>query len=119
LVFHRTLGTLAFVTFEARNDRSLDGSTLPDDVAGLLGGGWVTAHPIVYEDFLPRSAAGIFQSNLSGDGSHDADRHGADLGASWMAGVLDRELADPSRCTPAGASARSTMSAACSARRST
>jgi hypothetical protein len=36
-----------------------------------------------------------------------------------MAGVLDRELADPSRCTPAGASARSTMSAACSARRST
>jgi uncharacterized glyoxalase superfamily metalloenzyme YdcJ len=95
LVFHRTLGTLAFVTFEARNDRSLDGSTPPDDVAGLPDGGWVTAHPIVYGDFLPRSAAGIFQSNLSGDGSHDADRHGADLGASWMAGVLDRELADP------------------------
>lgn len=28
--------------------------------------GWVSAHPITYEDFLPVSAAGIFQSNLGG-----------------------------------------------------
>jgi uncharacterized glyoxalase superfamily metalloenzyme YdcJ len=86
---------LAFFTFEARDDRPLDGRTPPDDVTELLEGGWVTAHPIVYEDFLPRSAAGIFQSNLSGDGSHDAAEHGADLDAGWMAAVLGRELADP------------------------
>ena len=86
---------LAFFTFVPRDDRPLDGSRPPDDVAELLDGGWVAARPIVFEDFLPRSAAGIFQSNLSGDGAHDAAVAGADLDAGWMAGVLDRELADP------------------------
>ena len=33
----------------------------------LVRSGQVVAHPVVYEDFLPVSAAGIFQSNL-GDG---------------------------------------------------
>lgn len=40
------------------------------DVSELLERGWVHAIPIVYEDFLPVSAAGIFRSNLgteSGD----------------------------------------------------
>ncbi|QXI18794.1 2-oxoadipate dioxygenase/decarboxylase HglS [Pseudomonas hamedanensis] len=32
----------------------------------LLRGGYVKAEPLVYEDFLPVSAAGIFQSNLGG-----------------------------------------------------
>jgi len=32
----------------------------------LIAQGHVVAHPIVYEDFLPVSAAGIFQSNLGG-----------------------------------------------------
>ena len=32
----------------------------------LVEAGYVTADPIVYEDFLPVSAAGIFQSNLGG-----------------------------------------------------
>lgn len=32
----------------------------------LVAQGHVVAHPIVYEDFLPVSAAGIFQSNLGG-----------------------------------------------------
>jgi uncharacterized glyoxalase superfamily metalloenzyme YdcJ len=30
----------------------------------LLSGGYLRAEPLVYEDFLPVSAAGIFQSNL-------------------------------------------------------
>lgn len=30
----------------------------------LIEKGWLEAHPITYEDFLPVSAAGIFQSNL-------------------------------------------------------
>ena len=55
----------------------------------------MVAHPIVYEDFLPRSAAGIFQSNLSDRGSHDETQEGARLDAGWMAGVLERELLDP------------------------
>jgi uncharacterized glyoxalase superfamily metalloenzyme YdcJ len=86
---------LAFFTFEPVRDRPLDGTAPPDDVAALLDGGWVTAHPIVYEDFLPSSAAGIFQSNLDDAGSHDTAARGAELDAAWMAGVLGRELADP------------------------
>ncbi|HEY3186558.1 MAG TPA: DUF1338 family protein, partial [Solirubrobacteraceae bacterium] len=86
---------LAFFTYEPVRDRQRDGATPPADVSALLDGGWVTAHPIVYEDFLPASAAGIFQSNLADSGSHDRAEQGADLDAGWMADVLGRELADP------------------------
>ncbi|RDW82756.1 hypothetical protein BP6252_03868 [Coleophoma cylindrospora] len=34
------------------------------DLDTLIAGGWVKYEPITYEDFLPLSAAGIFQSNL-------------------------------------------------------
>ena len=37
------------------------------DLAALRRQGILAAHPIIYEDFLPVSAAGIFQSNLGGD----------------------------------------------------
>lgn len=86
---------LAFFTFTPIKGRRADRSEPPREVAELLAGGWVEAHPIVYEDFLPRSAAGIFQSNLTSDGSHDDEAAGADLGPEWLAAVLDRELADP------------------------
>ena len=33
----------------------------------LIERGWVVAQPIIYEDFLPVSAAGIFQSNLGNE----------------------------------------------------
>ena len=36
------------------------------DVQDWIRQGWVQAIPVVYEDFLPVSAAGIFQSNLGG-----------------------------------------------------
>lgn len=54
--------------------RVVQGVTLPeahDDkltVEDLLKAGCVTYEPLVYEDFLPASAAGIFQSNL-GEGT--------------------------------------------------
>lgn len=38
-----------------------------DDPQPLIERGWVVAQPIIYEDFLPVSAAGIFQSNLGND----------------------------------------------------
>jgi len=43
--------------------------TLQADAGGieaLILSGWVAVEPITYEDFLPVSAAGIFQSNLGG-----------------------------------------------------
>lgn len=51
--------------------------------------------PIVYEDFLPKSAAGIFASNLVGEGRSDASQRGAGRDAAWLRDVLGRELHDP------------------------
>ncbi|GAB2472207.1 VOC family protein [Promicromonospora xylanilytica] len=58
-------------------------------------GSGVVRRPVVYEDFLPRSAAGIFQSNLTSDGAKDASQDSAVRDADWMAGALGRELNDP------------------------
>jgi len=38
----------------------------PWDLHQMVGSGLIDAEPITYEDFLPISAAGIFQSNLKG-----------------------------------------------------
>lgn len=52
--------------------RQADRHALPDDLDGLIAGGFVAARPIRYEDFLPVSAAGIFASNLRQAGArHD------------------------------------------------
>lgn len=63
-------------------------------LASLLAQGWLMPHAIVYEDFLPKSAAGIFQSNLDGDGSAELAHAAAPRDAQWLAGVLDRALHD-------------------------
>jgi len=39
----------------------------PTTLAALLAAGHLSVEPLVYEDFLPVSAAGIFQSNLGDD----------------------------------------------------
>ncbi|MEU6775032.1 VOC family protein [Streptomyces sp. NPDC046759] len=67
----------------------------PTDLEGLVREGWVRAEPIVYEDFLPRSAAGIFQSNLSGEGTRDDDRQGTAYDAARLSGAIGREVLDP------------------------
>ncbi|MEH3033848.1 MAG: VOC family protein [Aeromicrobium erythreum] len=51
--------------------------------------------PIVYEDFLPRSAAGIFASNLTSDGRADLGRRAAARDAGWLQDALGRILHDP------------------------
>lgn len=43
------------------------GNVSENDIPNLLDNQLVTLEPIVYEDFLPVSAAGIFQSNLGED----------------------------------------------------
>ncbi|CBS89220.1 2-oxoadipate dioxygenase/decarboxylase HglS [Azospirillum lipoferum] len=59
----------------------------PDaDLEALIAAGLVRFDPVVYEDFLPVSAAGIFQSNLGDDAQQDfsaspnQQRFEADLG---------------------------------------
>lgn len=51
--------------------------------------------PLVYEDFLPKSAAGIFASNLTSEGRTDRTREASARDAAWMRDVLGRELRDP------------------------
>lgn len=46
-----------------------------DDPQPLIERGWLVAQPITYEDFLPVSAAGIFQSNLGSDGGARSHGH--------------------------------------------
>ena len=72
-----------------------DGRPPAGSVAKLLSAGWLRADPIVYEDFLPRSAAGIFQSNLSDAGSKDDSVQTLLLDEQWMQGVLGATLHDP------------------------
>jgi uncharacterized glyoxalase superfamily metalloenzyme YdcJ len=51
--------------------------------------------PVVYEDFLPTSAAGIFRSNLDGDAAAvDADDRSG-YSADWMAGAIGHHVHDP------------------------
>lgn len=79
------------------------------EAKGLAYFNYRTGHPepIVYEDFLPRSAAGIFQSNLDRRPDHalDNDDDGRILGREasavprynrdWLSAVIDRDVQDP------------------------
>lgn len=69
------------------------------ELAALVLGGVLRPEPIVYEDFLPRSAAGIFASNLSDPstvtGQGEADQGGAERDAGWLADVLGTEVHVP------------------------
>ncbi|WP_300442887.1 VOC family protein [uncultured Mameliella sp.] len=48
------------------------GAATGDDLPSLLDAGALTISPIIYEDFLPVSAAGIFQSNLGDEARSDS-----------------------------------------------
>jgi len=76
------------------------------DMDTLIEQGLVTARPITYEDFLPVSAAGIFQSNLGGEQSDAYAGHAnreafeAALGAAVtdeLALYAERETASKAR----------------------
>lgn len=53
------------------------------------------AKPVVYEDFLPVSAAGIFRSNLDSDAEAADVTDGSGYSVEWMAGAIDRHIHDP------------------------
>jgi uncharacterized glyoxalase superfamily metalloenzyme YdcJ len=92
---HTELGLLrtglAYFTVVPTGRRVVRYGTLAD----LVFDGVLEATPIVYEDFLPRSAAGIFLSNLTGDGSRDDEVAGTRRDAGWLSDVIGAEVADP------------------------
>ncbi|MDO5035140.1 MAG: DUF1338 family protein [Actinomycetaceae bacterium] len=84
---------LAYFTYEP-----VDGAEVaPGEyrVEQLIDAGAVRAEPIVYEDFLPRSAAGIFQSNLKTAGTRDNQQQGADYDIAVMSQIIGREIKEP------------------------
>ncbi|MEV6123287.1 DUF1338 family protein [Streptomyces sp. NPDC052077] len=89
------LDDLAYFTFRVREPGRRGAAVPPHDLRGLIEGDWVVAEPVVYEDFLPRSAAGIFQSNLTSDGTKDDDQQGTAIDSERMAGLLDARIHDP------------------------
>jgi uncharacterized glyoxalase superfamily metalloenzyme YdcJ len=61
----------------------------------LLEAGVLVPEPIVYEDFLPRSAAGIFLSNLTDEGTRDDDLLGTPYDIDTLGEVIGRPITDP------------------------
>jgi len=61
----------------------------------LIETGALVPEPIVYEDFLPRSAAGIFQSNLTDEGTRDDEQSGTAYDIERLAGVVGLPISDP------------------------
>ncbi|MCV7426599.1 2-oxoadipate dioxygenase/decarboxylase [Mycobacterium montefiorense] len=53
------------------------------------------AAPIVYEDFLPASAAGIFRSNLDRDTRAGRGTDDSGYGVEWLAGAIGHHIHDP------------------------
>ena len=96
------IAELAFFTFKVAPS-VVAGRTTPEqatalergDVDSLVLSGVLQPEPIVYEDFLPRSAAGIFASNLTDGGTMDADQGGAERDADWMADVMGKAVNVP------------------------
>lgn len=87
---------LAFFTYRVDEEKatSVDHGQ-PATLTDLLDSGVVVAEPIVYEDFLPRSAAGIFQSNLTDEGSKDELQAAAHYDIDRMSEIVGRDVADP------------------------
>lgn len=82
---------LGFFTFTVPDRAAATGTSMSE----LLAGGALVAEPIVYEDFLPRSAAGIFASNLTDQGARDDEQHGTAYDLDRLGEVLGRPIDDP------------------------
>jgi uncharacterized glyoxalase superfamily metalloenzyme YdcJ len=84
---------LAFFTYRvARTDGRAEGSAALRD---LVEAGILVPEPIVYEDFLPRSAAGIFQSNLTDEGTRDDELSGTPYDIDRLSAVIGIPINDP------------------------
>jgi uncharacterized glyoxalase superfamily metalloenzyme YdcJ len=84
---------LAFFTYTVATTQCAVGAVL--SLRELVEAGVLVPEPIVYEDFLPRSAAGIFQSNLTDEGTRHDDLVGTPYDIVTLGEVIGRPIADP------------------------
>lgn len=84
---------LGFFTFRRGDGASPEGGSAT--IRELLESGAVIADPIVYEDFLPRSAAGIFQSNLRTEGTRDDNQAATLWDIDRLSEVIGITIANP------------------------
>lgn len=85
---------LGYFTFEITNKQrvaEIQSASLKD----LITSGILEPQPIVYEDFLPRSAAGIFKSNLTDDGSRNDQQDGVYYDMQKLSDLIGVEIHDP------------------------
>lgn len=68
----RAQGLAYFHYFLTEKGKKAVGQIPDADIEALVSDGYVGYDPIVYEDFLPVSAAGIFQSNLGDNAARDS-----------------------------------------------
>ena len=86
---------LAYFYYFAKGNTVKQGKRLwtQQDLLDLVTTGQVQIEPIVYEDFLPVSAAGIFQSNLGEDGQgHYAAMSNQDIFEQCLGGEVCNEM---------------------------
>lgn len=89
---------LAYFTFsvdKAALEMFEESGTQDTSLETLIQAGVAVPEPIVYEDFLPRSAAGIFQSNLTNEGSRDDGQDGTDYDLQVLSEIVGCPVADP------------------------
>lgn len=81
---------LGYFAYSVKDAARLAAFRTDTDIETLIEGGAVQFDPITYEDFLPVSAAGIFQSNLGDNDAQDfvespnQKRFEEDLGAKVL-----------------------------------
>lgn len=80
---------LVYFSYRVKDQSKLAGKN--DSVDQLVEGGVIEAVPITYEDFLPLSAAGIFQSNLGAKAARGLD---AETDVAGMEAALGVALSD-------------------------
>jgi len=68
--------------------------TVAADVFSSDGCGGDPSKPVVYEDFLPASAAGIFRSNLDSNSQSDDTADACHYSLNWMAGQIGHHIHD-------------------------
>jgi uncharacterized glyoxalase superfamily metalloenzyme YdcJ len=85
---------LAFFTYRVNTTADRPGGQSAS-LRDLLDAGALEPEPIVYEDFLPRSAAGIFQSNLTDEGTRDDELLGTPYDIEKLSQVIGIPIADP------------------------